>query len=89
VYPAGEAPIAGATGQALARAMGAHGHRDARYAVSREQLVLDLAEMAKPGDCLIALGAGDVNQVLAPLAERLALKSAENNTGSGKSGGKS
>ena len=71
IYPAGEAPIAGVTAQALAAAIREHGHRDATYAESREAAVERVAKAARPGDMVITLGAGDVWKVGAALLERL------------------
>ncbi|HEU4538077.1 MAG TPA: UDP-N-acetylmuramate--L-alanine ligase, partial [Polyangiaceae bacterium] len=67
VYAAGEAPIEGATGEALARAVAEHGHHHARYAPDRAALVAELAAICRPGDVVIALGAGDINQVVREL----------------------
>jgi UDP-N-acetylmuramate--alanine ligase len=67
VYAAGEAPIEGATGEALAEAIARQGHRAARYVKDRRELEQLLAEQAEPGDVVIALGAGDINRVLGPL----------------------
>jgi UDP-N-acetylmuramate--alanine ligase len=71
VYAAGEAPIEGATGEALARAVAEHGHHAARYAPDRARLVDELAAVCRPGDVVIALGAGDINQVVRELGARL------------------
>ncbi len=71
VYAAGEAPIEGATGEALARAVAEHGHHAARYAPDRAALVAELAAVCRPGDVVIALGAGDINQVVRDLGARL------------------
>ena len=71
IYPAGEAPIAGVTAQALAAGIREHGHRDATYAESREAAVERVAKAARPGDMVITLGAGDVWKVGAALLERL------------------
>ena len=71
IYPAGEAPIAGVTAQALTAAIREHGHRDATYAESREAAVERVAKAARPGDMVITLGAGDVWKVGAALLERL------------------
>jgi len=38
IYPAGEAPIPGVTGQALAEGIARHGHRDVRYEPSMEAI---------------------------------------------------
>ena len=61
VYPAGESPIAGATGEALAEAIRAHGHRAVSYVKGRQHVAQALLEIAEPGDIVIALGAGDIN----------------------------
>ncbi len=71
IYPAGEAPIAGVTAQALTTAIREHGHRDATYAESREAAVERVAKTARPGDMVITLGAGDVWKVGPALLERL------------------
>jgi UDP-N-acetylmuramate--alanine ligase len=67
VYAAGEAPIEGATGEALAEGIARQGHRAARYVKDRRDLEQLIAEQAQPGDVVIALGAGDINRVLGPL----------------------
>jgi len=61
VYPAGEAPIAGATGQALTESIRAHGHRAAFYVADKKKVGAALLEVVQPGDIVIALGAGDIN----------------------------
>ncbi|MBV9948926.1 MAG: UDP-N-acetylmuramate--L-alanine ligase [Myxococcales bacterium] len=61
VYPAGEAPIAGATGEALAEAIRAHGHRAVSYVAGKENVARALFAIVEPGDIVIALGAGDIN----------------------------
>jgi len=61
VYAAGEAPIAGASGQALAAAIRAHGHHDVRFVADKAKISAALGEVVRPGDLVIALGAGDIN----------------------------
>jgi UDP-N-acetylmuramate--alanine ligase len=61
VYPAGEKPIEGATGQALADAIRAHGHHAVTYVPDKKQVARALQEIVQPGDLVIALGAGDIN----------------------------
>jgi UDP-N-acetylmuramate--alanine ligase len=61
VYPAGEKPIEGATGEELAEAIRAHGHRAVTFVRDKKQVALALADVAEPGDLVIALGAGDIN----------------------------
>jgi len=61
VYPAGEKPIAGATGEALAEAFRAHGHHDVQYVADKRRVAEALRKVVRPGDLVIALGAGDIN----------------------------
>ena len=61
VYPAGEAPIVGATGAALADAIRAHGHHNVHYVADKKKVAAKLRELVQPGDIVITLGAGDIN----------------------------
>jgi UDP-N-acetylmuramate--alanine ligase len=61
VYAAGESPIEGATGEALADAIRAHGHRAVTYVRDKKRVATALADIVEPGDLVIALGAGDIN----------------------------
>jgi UDP-N-acetylmuramate--alanine ligase len=61
VYPAGEQPIPGATGEALAQAIRAHGHRAVTYVPDKKKVAEALLGVVEPGDMVIALGAGDIN----------------------------
>ncbi len=63
IYPAGEAPIAGVTGETLAEAIRQSGHPNVSHARDLNQLVTTMAAEAKPGDLIIALGAGHINQI--------------------------
>ncbi|PYN57038.1 MAG: UDP-N-acetylmuramate--L-alanine ligase [Candidatus Rokuibacteriota bacterium] len=64
IYPAGEAPIPGVTGEDLAEGIRAHGHRNVIYLGSDRTRVLDhLTEITRPGDLVLTLGAGDVSQL--------------------------
>jgi UDP-N-acetylmuramate--alanine ligase len=71
VYPAGEAPIAGATGEALAAAIRSHGHREVRYEADKKRVGAALADLVRPGDLVIALGAGDINASARELVAKL------------------
>ncbi|HXX67632.1 MAG TPA: UDP-N-acetylmuramate--L-alanine ligase [Polyangiaceae bacterium] len=61
VYPAGERPIDGATGDALADAIRAHGHHAVTYVRDKKNVSRALLDVVEPGDLVIALGAGDIN----------------------------
>jgi UDP-N-acetylmuramate--alanine ligase len=72
IYAAGEAPIEGVTGQDLADAIRAHGHRDVAFLGSDRRRILDsLEEILRPGDLVVTLGAGDVGQLGQLLLDRL------------------
>jgi UDP-N-acetylmuramate--alanine ligase len=71
VYAAGEAPIPGATGERLADAIRLHGHHNVVFEPDKTRVVDRLSEVVQPGDMVIALGAGDINQSVRALVERL------------------
>ena len=71
IYPAGEEPIEGVDAAALAAGVAGHGHKDARYLPEPSAVVAHLLETVRPGDIVITLGAGNVWQVGAALAEAL------------------
>jgi UDP-N-acetylmuramate--alanine ligase len=63
VYAAGEERIEGATSDALATAIRAHGHRDVTWVGGRGEVAKAIAARTKPGDIVITLGAGDITRV--------------------------
>ncbi|WFU11033.1 UDP-N-acetylmuramate--L-alanine ligase [Rhizobium sp. CB3090] len=71
VYAAGEDPIEGADSQALVSRIKAGGHRDARYLQSQEDLARMVAEIARPGDFVVLLGAGSITYWAASLPKEL------------------
>jgi UDP-N-acetylmuramate--alanine ligase len=72
IYAAGEAAIPGVTAEGLADGIRSHGHRDVTYLGSdRTRIVEHLAEIARTGDLVITLGAGDVSQLGPELLKRL------------------
>jgi UDP-N-acetylmuramate--alanine ligase len=62
VYPAGEAPIPGVDRDALVAGMRSRGHRDVSPLDGPEQLAGKVAALAKKGDYVILLGAGNITQ---------------------------
>lgn len=68
VYPAGEAPIPGADGRALARAIRSRGRVDPVFIKSVQDIDRALSDLLADGDLLILLGAGDIGQVALRLA---------------------
>ncbi len=72
VYPAGEDPIAGADGRALARGIRARGQVDPVFVEQLDTLPEVLAGVLQDGDVLLTLGAGDIGNVSARLTADLA-----------------
>jgi UDP-N-acetylmuramate--alanine ligase len=77
VYPAGEERIAGAEGGPLAAAMRSHGHHQATYVSDRAELIRSLVQVARPGDVVISLGAGNINGILAEVQRGILAKAGE------------
>jgi UDP-N-acetylmuramate--alanine ligase len=61
VYPAGEAPIDGVSGEALVAGLRAHGHRDARPLPAPQELAPLIHQTARSGDVVVCLGAGSIS----------------------------
>jgi UDP-N-acetylmuramate--alanine ligase len=62
VYPAGEAPIEGADRDHLVQAMRARGHRQVIPLDGPRDLAGIVHGLAKPGDTVVCLGAGNITQ---------------------------
>jgi UDP-N-acetylmuramate--alanine ligase len=60
VYAAGEAPIDGASRDALVEGLRAHGHRKVVALADPSQLASQVVEVARPGDMVVCLGAGSI-----------------------------
>ncbi len=71
VYAAGEAPLAGADGHALCRAIRMRGRIDPIYVEGEEELAAVLRSQLRDGDILLTLGAGDIGAMASRLPARL------------------
>ncbi len=71
IYAAGDEPIPGITGEVLCDRIRAHGHRDAGFVASLDDVADRLAKELAPGDLVLTLGAGDVSRLGPMLLERL------------------
>ncbi|MBN1663003.1 MAG: UDP-N-acetylmuramate--L-alanine ligase [Deltaproteobacteria bacterium] len=60
IYPASEEPIPGVDSLNLCRGITEAGHKDATYMADAREIVEKLRAIAKPSDCIITLGAGNV-----------------------------
>lgn len=69
VYPAGEAPIAGADGRSLCRTIRGRGKIDPIFVPDVDALPAALAAVIQPGDLVLTQGAGDIGKVARKLAE--------------------
>jgi UDP-N-acetylmuramate--alanine ligase len=72
IYSAGEAPIAGADRDSLVAALKARGHRHALGLKRPEDLPTLIRSLAKPGDYIVFLGAGNITQWAHALPGQLA-----------------
>jgi UDP-N-acetylmuramate--alanine ligase len=69
VYPAGEAPIAGADAKSLARAIRARGRIDPVVVNGVVELAGVLPDVLRDGDLLLMMGAGDIGHAAQQLAK--------------------
>ena len=72
VYAAGEPPIEGVDKNSLVAAITAHGHRQALALPNPEALPGIVKEIARPGDYVVCLGAGNITQWAYALPAQLA-----------------
>jgi UDP-N-acetylmuramate--alanine ligase len=71
VYPAGEPPIVAADGAALARAVRTAGQVEPLFVEKIDELPAAILAAARPGDVVIAMGAGSIGGVAGALAARV------------------
>ena len=71
IYTAGEKPIEGVTGEALAESVRKHGHHETEFLADLDLLPQHAADIVRPGDVLLTLGAGNINRVGEKILELL------------------
>jgi UDP-N-acetylmuramate--alanine ligase len=74
VYAAGEDPIAGADGRAIARAVRTRGSVEPVFVQTLDELQPVLERVLEDGDLLLTMGAGDIGAYAAGLPKLLAKK---------------
>ena len=74
IYAAGEAPIEGITGERLAEAISAAGHKKVIYSSTLQGGIEFILREARPGDAVLTIGAGSVGRVTDELAMLLDAK---------------
>lgn len=71
VYPAGEEPIEGITGELLHFALKRRGHLDVSYVADWRRLVAAVQPELRAGDLVVVLGAGNIHDVCEELVRSL------------------
>ena len=74
VYAAGEKPIPGADGRAIARAVRSRGAVEPVFVESLDGLLPVLESLLEDGDLVLTMGAGDIGAYAAGLPELLQRK---------------
>jgi UDP-N-acetylmuramate--alanine ligase len=72
VYAAGEAPIAGADGRAICRAVRSRGHVEPVFVERIDELAESLLAVLHDGDVVLTMGAGNIGAVAQDLKSRFA-----------------
>ena len=70
VYPAGEQPISGATGQALSQAIRVRGASNPVFVPEIDDLANVLAPLVQDGDVILTMGAGSIGKAIKQLFEQ-------------------
>ena len=77
VYAAGEAPIAGADGKAICRAVRSHGRVEPVFVEKVDELPRALIQIARDGDVIVTMGAGSIGGLAPELPSALTTLAAE------------
>ena len=72
MYAAGEAPIKGADGRAICRAIRSRGKLEPVFVPRVENIATALRDMLREGDVVITMGAGHIGAVAHELLSKLA-----------------
>lgn len=81
IYAAGEAPIEGVSRESFVDGLRHHGHRKVEPLSSPDDLASLINNIAKPGDLVVCLGAGNISQWANALPEQLAALRASSGEG--------
>lgn len=72
IYAAGETPLDGVSKESFVQGIKTHGHRSVQALAAREDLARVIADIAKPNDFVVCLGAGDITAMSYALPDALA-----------------
>jgi UDP-N-acetylmuramate--alanine ligase len=78
IYAASEPPIAGVTGEVLAKAIGGAGHKNVHYIRSMQEAIEFLLNECRAGDAILTIGAGNVTRASNELVTLLGTESPAN-----------
>jgi UDP-N-acetylmuramate--alanine ligase len=70
IYSADEKPIEGVSGNDICESAKSYGHKDTHF-ISKGDIIKHLMDMAKPGDAIFLLGAGDIGEMPPKIAKAL------------------
>jgi len=71
IYPAGERAIPGVHGGQIAETVLHHGHKSVTFVPVKEDLVDAVLAVARPGDIVMTMGAGDIWKIGEEIVRRL------------------
>jgi UDP-N-acetylmuramate--alanine ligase len=71
IYPAGEDPVPGVSGELLYQSIKRRGHLDVEFIADKNEIAGRLLPELRPGDIVLTLGAGDVYKIGEELVESL------------------
>lgn len=71
IYPAGESPLEGISGQSVYDQVKQHGHKDVLFIPSHDAILDQVVSTVRPGDMILTLGAGDIWKIGKAVLERL------------------
>jgi UDP-N-acetylmuramate--alanine ligase len=71
IFPAGEEPIKGVSGKALFEEIQEFGHKNVHFEQDMKRIPELVAKIAKPGDMVFILGAGNIYKIILKVIERL------------------
>ncbi len=71
IYPAGETPLEGVTGQRLAEVIRGHGHKEVYFVPEKDKIADEVLSRVRPGDMVLTLGAGDIWKAGRKVVEQL------------------
>jgi UDP-N-acetylmuramate--alanine ligase len=75
IYPAGEKPIEGISGEVLYKEVQEFGHKNVHYEKDRAKIPGLVEKIARPKDMIFVLGAGNINRIIPEIIKRLERRS--------------